>query len=243
MHRIMKHLALAASIRSREANQSNTSEGDSYIQPFILKLLITWLADCPNAVNCFLEEPAHLNYLVSLLSNRHAGVYVEGLAATTLGECVLYNKSGDSNRDAFAVTDALSQKVGISSFFSKFDELRKALSHLATVGQHRKPLARSSTAIMAEAEEIDNDDANHKHEHPILVEIFDPIFIKLIEKLEADVRESILGVYSNTKNKVTVLPVELEQNDKETDGDYIKRLKAFVAKQCNEMKVSLEICI
>lgn len=168
---------------------------------------------------------------------------MQGLAAIILGECVLYNRSGENNRDAFAVADALSQKVGITPFFLKFDELQKSLLDLTTLGQHHKPLSRSSTASMAEVEEADNDGTNQKHEHPILAEIFEPMYIKFIERLEADIRESILGIFSNTKNKVTVLPAELEQKDKETDGDYIKRLKAFVEKQCSEMQVSAEIHI
>ncbi|WOL07815.1 golgin candidate 6 [Canna indica] len=236
LHHIMKHLALAATSGSNDNNKSNTSEGDLYIQPLILQLLITWFADCPNAVNCFLEAPGHQSYLLNLVSNPHAGACVQGLAAIVLGECILYNRCGESNRDAYAVADALSQKVGLANFFLKFDELRKTLSHFVELGQHRKPLARSSTASMAEAEEVDNDDTNQKQEHPILVEIFDTMFVKCIEKLEADIRERILRIFSNTKDKVTVLPAELEQNNKESDGDYIKRLKAFVAKQCNEMQ-------
>lgn len=232
LHRIMKNLALAAS--GKDNNQ--TYQGDSYIQPLILRLLVTWLAECPNAVYCLLEAPAHLTYLLNLVSNPHASACVQGLAAVVLGECVLYNKSSENNRDAFSVADSLSQKVGLTSFFLKFDELRKSLLDLATLGQHRKPLSRSSTASMADAQEVDNDDANQKHEHPVIVESFDPMFIKFIERLETDIRESILGIFSNTKNKVTVLPAELEQRDKETDGDYIKRLKDFVEKQCNEMQ-------
>ncbi|URD83808.1 Uso1 / p115 like vesicle tethering protein, head region [Musa troglodytarum] len=232
LHRIMKNLALAAS--GKDSNQ--TYQGDSYIQPLILRLLVTWLAECPNAVYCLLEAPAHLTYLLNLVSNPHASACMQGLAAVVLGECVLFNKSSENNRDAFSVADALSQKVGLTSFFLKFDELRKSLLDLPTLGQHRKRLSRSSTASMADAQEVDNDEANQKHEHPVIVESFDPMFIKFIERLETDIRESILGIFSNTKNKVTVLPAELEQRDKETDGDYIKRLKDFVETQCNEMQ-------
>ncbi|XP_042471212.1 golgin candidate 6 isoform X1 [Zingiber officinale] len=236
MHRVMKYSAIAASSGSIDEKQNHKSEGDLYIQPLILQLLVTWLADCPNAVNCLLESPGHLTYLLSLVSNPQAGIAVQGLAAIILGECVLYNRNNETKRDAFSVADALSQKVGLSNFFLKFDELQKFLSHLSTEGQHSQSLGRSSAASMAEAEDVENVGTNHKHEHPVLLEMFDSTFIRYVDKLEAEIRESILGIYSNTKNKVAVLPAELEQSDKETDRDYIKRLKIFVASQCNEMQ-------
>ncbi|RWW11827.1 hypothetical protein GW17_00024534 [Ensete ventricosum] len=236
LHHIMKILALAASTRNQDNNHSNTSREDSYIRPLILQLLIIWLADCPNAVYCFLEAPEHIAYLLGLISSPHAGACVQGLAATILGECVVYNKNGENNRDAFAVVDALNQKVELTSFFLKFDKLQKSLKDLTTLGQHRKPPSRSSSASMADAEEVDTDDANQKHQHPVIVALFDPVFIGFIERLEADIRESILGIFSTTKNKVAVLPVELEQMDKETDGDYVRRLRAFIEKQCDGMQ-------
>ncbi|KAF8396671.1 hypothetical protein HHK36_018296 [Tetracentron sinense] len=55
-------------------------------------------------------------------------------------------------------------------------------------------------------------------------------------RLEADIRESILEVFSHPKIKVAVMPAELEQKGGESDGDYIKRLKSFVEKQCTEMQ-------
>ncbi|KAJ8506810.1 hypothetical protein OPV22_007696 [Ensete ventricosum] len=240
LHHIMKILALAASTRNQDNNHSNTSREDSYIRPLILQLLIIWLADCPNAVYCFLEAPEHIAYLLGLISSPHAGACVQGLAATILGECVVYNKNGENNRDAFAVVDALNQKVELTSFFLKFDKLQKSLKDLTTLGQHRKPPSRSSSASMADAEEVDTDDANQKHQHPVIVALFDPVFIGFIERLEADIRESILGIFSTTKNKVAVLPVELEQMDKETDGDYVRRLRAFIEKQCDGMQDLLD---
>lgn len=68
----------------------------------------------------------------------------------------------------------------------------------------------------------------------VIVALFDPMFIDFIERLEADITESILGIFSTTKNKITVLPVEIEQ----MDTDYVRRLKAFIEKQCDEMQVS-----
>ncbi|CAJ2665279.1 unnamed protein product [Trifolium pratense] len=48
MHRMVKYLALASSMKSKDG-KSDTS-GNSYVQAIILKLLVTWLADCPNGL-------------------------------------------------------------------------------------------------------------------------------------------------------------------------------------------------
>lgn len=240
LHRIVKHLALAAP-KKRDNDQTSSSGGDSYIQQIILHLLITWLADCSSAVNCILDSPAHLTYLIELVSNPNASVCVRGFAAFVLGECVLYNKSSESSRDAFAMVDAISQRIGLASYFLNFDELKKMLLSLTSSPsiQHRKPLVRSSSASMMDVQEIENDGTNQKHEHPILLAIFDPSFVDFLKKLEVDIRDRILEVFSQTKNKVATVPAELEQKNGEPDGDYIKRLKSFVEKQCHEMQVGL----
>lgn len=238
LHRIVKILALAVSKKNRDHDQSASSAGDLYIQPVILHLLITWLADCPSAVNCILDSQAHLTYLIELVLNPNATVCVRGFAAFVLGECILHNKSSDNSRDAFAVVDAISQKIGLTSYFLSFDQLKKVLVSLTSSPstRNRKPLARSSSASMMDVQEIENGGVNQKHEHPILVAIFDPLFLNFIKKLEADIRERIVEVFSQTKNKVAVVPTELEQKERENDADYIKRLKSFVEKQCHEMQ-------
>ncbi|KAF8397583.1 hypothetical protein HHK36_016503 [Tetracentron sinense] len=240
MHRIVKYLALASSMKNKDGDYRNSSSaGNSYIQPIILRLLVTWLADCPNAVHSFLDSRPHLTYLLELVSNPSATVCVRGLAAVLLGECVLYNKSGDSGGDAFMVVDAISQKVGLTSYFVKFDEIQKSFLFVsAKPAQHHKPLTRSNAASMAEIEDVDeNDGTDQKHDkHPILVSVFDAQFVNFVKRLEADIRESIVDVFSHPKSKVAVVPAELEQKVGESDGDYIKRLKSFVEKQCTEMQ-------
>lgn len=238
MHRMVKYLALASSMNNKEGKSGTT--GYMYIQPIILKLLVTWLADFPSAVNCFLDSRPHLTYLLELVSNPSATVCIRGLAAVLLGECILYNKSSDGGKDAFTIVDAISQKIGLTLYFLKFDELQKSfLFSSAKPVQPRKPLTRSNAASMAEIEDADdNDPANQKNEgHPILISIFDAQFVDFVKRLEADIRESIMDVYSHPKNKVAVVPAELEQKGGEADGEYIKRLKSFVEKQCSEIQV------
>uniref|UniRef100_A0A5B7B672 Putative golgin candidate 6 isoform X1 n=1 Tax=Davidia involucrata TaxID=16924 RepID=A0A5B7B672_DAVIN len=235
MHRMVKYLALASSMKSKDVSTS----GSSYVQPIILKLLVTWLSDCPSAVHCFLDSRPHLTYLLDLVSNPSATVCIRGLAAVLLGECVLYNKSGDNGKDASTIVDAITQKVGVTAYFLKFDEMQKSsLFSSAKPSQPRRPLTRSNAASMAEIEDVDkNESTDPKNEdHPMLGSMFDTQFVNFVKSLEADIRESIVEIYSHPKSKVAVVPAELEQKGGESDGDYIKRLKSFVEKQCSEIQ-------
>uniref|UniRef100_A0A1D1XF58 Golgin candidate 6 n=1 Tax=Anthurium amnicola TaxID=1678845 RepID=A0A1D1XF58_9ARAE len=238
LHRIVKYLALITSAKSKDDDQSRmTSSVNSYITPIILRLLVTWLADFSDAVHCFLDSSAHLSYLLELVSSAHITTYVRGLASMILGECVIYNKRSGENKDAYAVVDTISQKIGLTSYFLNFDELRKSLNGISGVSvPQRKPLTRCSAASTADAKENENDGTDQKPEHPILLAIFDVQFIDFVKRLEADIREGIVEVFSHPKNKVVIVPAELEQKDGEADGDYIKRLKLFVEKQCIEMQ-------
>ncbi|KAF4373274.1 hypothetical protein G4B88_007287 [Cannabis sativa] len=237
MHRMVKYLALASSMKNRDG-KSNVAR-NAYVQPIILKLLVIWLVDCPSAVNCFLDSRAHLTYLLELLANESEPVSTRGLAAVILGECVIYNKSIESGKDAFSLVDTVSQKVGLTSYFLKFEEMQKSY-HFATASstQPRRTLSRSTAASMADIEDADESYlADEKNEaHPILSSVFDDIFVTLAKRLEADIREAIIDVYSNPKSKVAVVPAELEQKSSESDAEYIKRLKAFVEKQCSEIQ-------
>ncbi|KAK3183661.1 hypothetical protein Dsin_030947 [Dipteronia sinensis] len=97
LHRMVRYLALASSMKNKDGKSGTAG----FVQLVILKLLVTWLADCPTAVHCFLDSRPHLTYLLELVSNPSVTVCTRGLAAVLLGECVLYNKSSDSGKDAF----------------------------------------------------------------------------------------------------------------------------------------------
>ncbi|KAI3997500.1 hypothetical protein MKX01_008107 [Papaver californicum] len=228
LHRIVKYLALS-SINFKDGNHK-TSARDSYIQPVILKLLVTWLADFPDAVQCFLVLRPHLTYLLELVSNLSVSVCTKGLAAILLGECFLYNKSVDKSKDASLVVDVISEKVGLTSYLLKLEDLQKSCVFTST-----KAGLRDS---MAEMDDISaNDETDCKHdEHPVVNSLFDTQFVDFVKKLEENLRESIMEISSHLKNKVVALPVELQQQSGESDGDYIKRLKLFVEKQCTEMQ-------
>ncbi|KAJ8750398.1 hypothetical protein K2173_014313 [Erythroxylum novogranatense] len=236
MHRMVKYLALSSNIKSKDGKPG--TKGNSYVDAIILKLLVTWLARCPSAVQCFLDSRPHLTFLLELVSNPSTTVSVRGLAAILLGECVIFNNSEESGKDAYTVVDALSQKVGLTSYFLKFDEMMKSFVFSSTKPQLHKPQMRSAAASMAEIEHVDEQDSSDQKnmDHPILSSMFDTYFVEFIKRLEADIREMIVDVYSRPKNEVAIVPAELEQKSGENDKDYIKRLKCFVETQCFEIQ-------
>ncbi|KAH1128728.1 hypothetical protein J1N35_000106 [Gossypium stocksii] len=147
LHRMVRYLAVASSVKDKDGKP-----GYSYVQPILLKLLVTWLADCPSAVQCFLDSRPHLTYLLELVSNTSSTVCVMGLAAFILGECVIDNKSSETGKDAITVADAISQKIGLTSYFLTFDEMqRSSLFSSAKSAESHKPLTRSAAANLQEA--------------------------------------------------------------------------------------------
>ncbi|CAA2985293.1 golgin candidate 6 isoform X1 [Olea europaea subsp. europaea] len=237
MHRVVKYLALASSMKSKDGKTS--SSGYQHAQPIILKLLVIWLADCPSAVQCFLESHPHLTYLLELVSNPTATACIRGLAAVLLGESVIYNKTSDSGKDPFSIVDAIGQKVGLTSYFLKFDEMQKSsVFNTAKLAMPRKSLTRSNAASMAEIEDVDEKETtNQKSEdHPLIELMFDSQFVSFVKGLEVNIREQIVEIYSHPKSQVAVVPAELEQTSGESDGEYMKRLKMFVEKQCREIQ-------
>ena len=236
MHRMVKYSVLS-SMKRKDGKPGTLKH--SYDQAIILKLLVTWLADCPSAVQCFLDARFNVTHLLELVSNSSATVCIRGLAAVILGECVVYNKSSDSGKDAFGIVDTISQKVGLSSYFLKFDEVQRSFFFTSAGStQMSKSFSRSSAASMADIDVDENDLSGQENlDHPILASILDSYFVKLVKRLEADIREQIVEVYSHPKVMVAVVPAELEQKSRESDGEYIKRLKAFVEKQCSEIQV------
>eukprot|EP00252_Welwitschia_mirabilis_P026477 TRINITY_DN8701_c0_g1_i1.p1 TRINITY_DN8701_c0_g1~~TRINITY_DN8701_c0_g1_i1.p1 ORF type:complete len:947 (-),score=232.58 TRINITY_DN8701_c0_g1_i1:187-3027(-) len=248
MPRVVKHLAaVCPSSYSKGTSKQGPSEDNSmWLQVALLKLLVTWLADCPDAVSCFLQSPAHLAYIIDLLSGNcsSAKIPVTGLVVVLLGECIVFNKSTEDDKDAFMVVDAISQRIGLSTYFSIWDEMQRSPLFLSAFSASHQPrrFTRSSTSdtIVSEAYDYDslpdNEDTGISHIDPSLGSFFDASVVHFIKELEPVVRSQIVELFSRPKSKVTIIPAELEQRDGESNDDYIMRLKSFVEKQCHEMQ-------
>ncbi|KAL6532939.1 Golgin candidate 6 [Orobanche gracilis] len=238
MHRMVKYLALVSSMKSKDGKASSL-----YIHPIILKLLVIWLFDFPRAVQCFLDSHPNLTYLLELISDQTVTVCVRGLAAVLLGECIAYNKIIDNGKNAFSVVDAISQKIGLTSYFSKFEEMQNSfLFTSAKPDLTRKPLSRSNAASMSEINNIEEDDTidQNSDEFSMLAMVFDSQFVDFVKSLDKKIREQIVEIYSHPKTQVSVVPAELEQKFEESDVEYIQRLKRFVEKQCLEIQRPFE---
>ncbi|GMP96314.1 hypothetical protein CsSME_00045008 [Camellia sinensis var. sinensis] len=204
LHCVVKYLALATCMKSKEGKLN--ASGNTYVQAIILKLLVIWLSDCPSVVQCFLDSRPHLTYLLQLVSN-----------STTTVECVIYNKSSDSGKDAFTVVDAISQKVGLTSYFLKFEEMQKSIIFSsAKPAEPRKPLTRSTAASMAEIEDVEENKVSDlkNEDHLMLASMFDAY---------------IVDIYSHPKSKVAVVSAELQQKGGKSDGDYVKYCNVTLA--------------
>ncbi|PWA87641.1 Armadillo-like helical [Artemisia annua] len=237
LHRMLRYLAVASSKKGKDGK--STTPTNAYVQQIILKLLVTWLSDCPNAVHSFLASSPHITFLVELVLNGDATVCVRGLAAVLLGECAIFNKSIESGKDAFSIVDIISKKIGLTAYFTRLDEMKKSfVFSSAKPAQSNQSLTAINASSMAEMEDVEDDEASeHKNEdHPILAEIFDSQFVDFINNLEIGIRDGIVNLYSHPKGDVSVIPAEIEQRKDEADVDYIKRLKSFLGKQCSEIQ-------
>lgn len=241
MHQVIRYLALASSTRSSKGQEQTISEEKSHIKPVIFRLLIQWLADCPAAVSVFLGSPAHVTYMLELVSSPNENVYVRGMAAILLGECVIYNESNDQSRDAFTVVNTISEKIGLASYFLRYDEMQKSLYFISAMpAPQQRPLIRSGTASMNVIEDGDDGKTlDQKQKNLVLASLFSGQFVNFIKRLEVEIRECIVETYSRPKSKVSVFPADMDQKEGENDKVYIKRLKSFLEKQCCEMQVSL----
>nr|ATG70663.1 golgin candidate 6 [Microbiota decussata] len=249
MPRIVKYLAVASPISHKQEIHDHTisNKKSMWLQPVLLRLLVTWLADCPDAVNCFLESPAHLTYMIELILSRSSAesVHVAGLAAVLLGECIVFNKATKDNRDAFMVVDAISQRIGLTAYFHIWEEMQNSPLFVSAASASRlpKPLTRSTAAEAVGVsdgqdgeQQFETDKSSTSPVDPLLTSFYDAAFVNFIRHLEPLVREKIVELFSRPKSKVTVIPASLEQKSGESDSDYIIRLKSFMEKQCHEMQ-------
>ncbi|KAL8106915.1 golgin candidate 6 [Apium graveolens] len=237
LHQTMKYLAVASSLKGGDGKSSTLS--NFHCQSIILKLLITWLFNYPSAVQCFLDSRPHLTYLFELVSNPDTTMWIRGMAAVLLGECVVFNNNSDAGKDSFSIVDSINQKIGLTSYLLKFDDMQKTFRFSsAKPDQPRKLLSRSNAASMSEIEDVDDSEESDERneEHSVLSSIFDSQFVNFIKSLEADIKESTLQIYTQPKSSVAAMPAELEQKSAENDTDYAKRLKAVVRKQNSEIQ-------
>ena len=246
MSRCVRYLASAGK-QSQSKSSGSAAVSKIWLQPIFLKLLIVWLADCRAAVSSFLEVPAHLPYMIELLNtvDSPANVHVSGLAAVLLGECVLYTTSIESAHSAHVLVDIISQQVGLSTYFAKWEALQNNHVFLMAISgnAHQKSLTKSSSSEIVLEEESGLSSGNGEVELETsdvgpVAGVYDTYLVKLIQKLEPIVRDTIVQLFSQPKAKASLLPSVPDRKGGESESDYINRLKELMQKQTTEMQVS-----
>lgn len=250
MSRCMRYLAAASAPSHAESladHRQIPQDGKLWLQPILLRLLVTWLADCPTAVASLLEPAAHLPYIVELLTSADspASVHVSGLAAVLLGECIVYNTGVDSTQSASMVVDVISQRVGLTAYFARWEALQSNSMFLSATANSRllKPSTRSAAAAVVSGDELgptngmqQEDEESETAAQLVVTTFYDAEFVKLVQKLDPVVRDRIIQLFSNPKAKTSLLPLLCDRKEGERDADYIGRLQALMQKQAMEMQ-------
>ncbi|KAL3691527.1 hypothetical protein R1sor_005178 [Riccia sorocarpa] len=256
MPRCMRYLAAAASPPADKLQSSDGSYGGYiWLQPVLLRLLVTWLTDCPSAVAALLEPAAHLPFLVELSSSSGspASVHVAGLAAVLLGECIVYNPNKHGPKDASVIVDVVNERIGLSAYFSKWEEMQRSglFISAATSSRLPKPLTRSTAAAAAAGDglvaiapdrhqQLSSFQESSNSGEPAVTTFYDSEFVAFIRELEPVVRERIVEVFAHPRNRASVELVGFEQREGEKESDYIIRLRSLLQSQAQEMQDLVE---
>lgn len=246
MPRFMK--CLAAASPTNTSNEHNP--GSVWLQPVFLRLLVTWAVECPPAVTALMGAPAHLPLLIELLGSTGspASVHVAGLAAVLLGACIIFNSEENLN-DSSSIVDIISQRVGLTSFFSKWEEMEKSPLFTSAMSSSRLPkaLTRSTAAAFAAGDGMVSVPLNQQQQvhifgdsqqEPLVTTFYDAEFISFLKQLEPLIKERVVDLFSRPKTRVVVDLKGFEQMKGESDTEYTHRLKSLLQAQAQELQVN-----
>lgn len=256
MPRCMRYLAAAAPSSADKLRNTNgaSQDGSIWLQPVLLRLLVTWLTDCPPAVAALLEPAAHLPFLVELSSSSGspASVHVAGLAAVLLGECIIYNPTKQGPKDAAVIVDVINERIGLTAYFSKWEEMQRTglFTSAATSSRLPKPLTRSTAAAAAAGDglatiapdrqqQLSSFQESTNEGEPAVTTFYDSEFVAFIRRLEPVVREQIVEVFAHPRSRASVELIGFEPKEGEKESDYILRLRTMLQNQAQEMQVFL----
>eukprot|EP00897_Mesotaenium_endlicherianum_P003630 jgi/Mesen1/3295/ME000191S02426 len=246
---------------------SAAASASVWLQPVLLRLLITWLCDCPPAVAAFLAAPAHLPYLVELTGSTGspASLHVAGLAAMLLGACVVFNAaSGPGSTDAATVVDVINQRIGLTAYFQRWEDMKKTALFVNSGSGPRapQPLTRATAAAAAAAADgplgppaaaspqgngsmsmsrgLSMSMSEAEAEPPGAVLFYDAEFVQWTAAFEDAVRQRIVELFARPRaaggRMEAAAAPELEQREGERDGDYCARLRAALQGLAQELQ-------
>ena len=203
----------------RQLAVTHTNEDDKpkveRLQTILLRLLIVWLCGCKPAVDTFLSSPGHLPAIADLAraGGSTGSPHVAALACVVLG-CCLLEKSG-------GVLDVVSARVGLQSFFMKWEAMTSSKEYLevAEAPTLPKPLTRANVAKLA----TQTDGAE---DLPPGAGLYDHDITIFINELEERVKESIMSMYAKpSAGEDDRVSSSVAKRDGEDDSSYLKRLQ------------------
>ncbi|KAH7352144.1 hypothetical protein KP509_19G032000 [Ceratopteris richardii] len=236
----VKYISSAASLQARREERDHT--GRLCFVALMLRLLVTWFAECPKVVASFLETGGHLLCVVELLVNKEFSTshHVSSLAAVVLGECIVYNPCADGPQCASMVVDTISQRIGLSSYFEMWEKLQKDAYFLSAAV--KAGLLNISADASMDGEQSSPVVAAHNNEEHFEADIqsmikatYDKEFVTEVQKLQPIVKEKTLLLFSHPKSEV-IIPSLVNRNEGEGDDSYIERLQTLLQKQAQEMQ-------
>jgi len=167
----------------------------------LLRLLITWLTDCPPAVAAFLTPASHIPVVMDIANGKLGGgdSCVSGLACVLAGVCLVYCppllEDDERKCDSATLLDVLSNRVGLSAYFSHWEELRKHPTFVAASAGPRGPQHFTrATAAAATADNVQLDslaDSPGAGESP-----FDHQFTVWVAEFQEKAQQFVLTCYA-----------------------------------------------
>lgn len=177
---------------SRLLAESSRAADRRELQLPLLRLLLTWLHDCPRAVAAFLTAPGNLPMLIDLAL--HGGSqHVTGFAAAVLGVAVVSNTQS-AGCDARTVVDTIVSRLTLPTFFALWEALRgtpEFASATMPLRRSRALITRATaaaavdgTALLSTAESLEYTTAE----------------AMLLTQLEETVRSRVLALYARPQS-------------------------------------------
>ena len=92
----------------------------------LLLLLITWLHDCPTAVNLYLANSVNVPYLTGMIEshyNSEIDKVIGGLCATLIGICLAYNDGSSSGFTPETLRQIITRRINQDSFIQSLNHI------------------------------------------------------------------------------------------------------------------------
>lgn len=184
------------------------------LQTVILRLLIVWLYECKPAVDAFLSSPGHLPAIADLARTGGSteSPHVAALACVVLG-CCLLEKAG-------SVLDVVSARVGLQSFFMKWEAMTTSEQYVQAAETPKLPSALTRANVAKLAIQSDGED-----EVPPGEGLYDNEITVFINELEERVKTSIMSMYAKPSAGEERSASSVIRRDGEDDASYLTRLQ------------------